>query len=144
MADRQSAGRQGAGSSNQDEPSEELDRLARNVIGAAIEVHRALGPGFLESVYEEALCLELQLRGIPFVRQITVGVNYKGRKVGEGKLDLLVGDILVVELKAIEDIAPIHIAQVLSYLKTTGHKLGLLINFNVPVLRQGVKRVVLS
>lgn len=126
------------------EPSEELDRLARDVIGAAIEVHRALGPGFLESVYEEALCLELQLRGIPFARQITVGVNYKGRRVGEGKLDLLVGDILVVELKAIEDIAPIHIAQVLSYLKMTGHKLGLLINFNVPVLKQGIKRVVLS
>jgi GxxExxY protein len=126
------------------EPSQELDRLARAVIGAAIEVHRALGPGFLESVYEEALCVELELLGIPFARQQPVSVNYKGRAIGEGRIDLLVGGILIVELKAVEELASIHSAQVISYLKMTGHHLGLLINFNVPVLKDGIKRIILS
>ena len=126
------------------EPGAELDQLAHGVIGAAIEVHRLLGPGFLESVYEEALCVELKLRGIPFTRQAALGVDYKGHAVGEGRLDLLVGDALVVELKAVDALAPIHSAQLLSYLKATGYQLGLLINFNVPVLRNGIKRVVLS
>lgn len=126
------------------EPSEEVDRLAYVVIGAAIEVHRVLGAGFLESVYQEALDIELQLREIPFVSQKIVAVNYKGSKVGEGKLDFLVGNNLVVELKAVENLAPIHTAQVLSYLKMTGHPLGLLINFNVPILKQGIKRIILS
>jgi GxxExxY protein len=126
------------------EPNSELDRLAHDVIGAAIEVHRILGPGFLESVYEEALCVELGLRGIQFVRQYQSSVDYKGHAVGEHRLDLLVGDVLVVELKAADSLAPVHAAQVLSYLKTTGKQLGLLINFNTPVLRQGIRRVVLS
>jgi GxxExxY protein len=126
------------------EPQESLDRLAHAVIGAAIEVHRLLGPGFLESVYEEALCLELGLRHIPFERQKCVAVSYKGHPVGEGRLDLLIGGSLVVELKAVDALAPIHTAQLLSYLKITGHQLGLLINFNVPMLKQGLKRVVLS
>ena len=126
------------------EPSEELDRLAYAVIGAAIEVHRVLGPGFLESVYEEALCVELQLRGIHFKSQPVVAVNYKGQQVGEGRLDLLVGGALIVELKAVDALASIHSAQVISYLKMTGHQLGLLINFNVPILREGIKRIVLS
>jgi GxxExxY protein len=124
-------------------PSEELDLLARRVIGAAIEVHRVLGPGFLESVYESALCLELSTRGVNYERQAVVAVEYKGHFVGEGRLDILVENQLVVELKTIEAFAPIHTAQVLSYLKATGCKLGLLINFNVPVLKQGLKRVVL-
>jgi len=124
------------------EPSQELDRLAREVIGAAIEVHRVLGPGLLESVYEEALCVELTLRGLPFVRQPAVDLGYKGQPVGKGRLDLLVGDGLVVELKAVEALSEVHKAQVLSYLKTTGHGLALLINFNVPVLRNGIKRIV--
>jgi len=127
-----------------EEPNSELDRLARDVIGAAIEVHRILGPGFLESVYEVAMCVELGLRGIPFVRQYLSSVDYKGHAVGEHRLDLLVGDVLVVELKAIDALAPVHTAQVMSYLKANGRQLGLSVNFNTPVLRQGIKRIVLS
>ncbi|HNT75686.1 MAG TPA: GxxExxY protein [Anaerolineae bacterium] len=126
------------------EPSAEADALARQVIGAAIEVHRYLGVGYLESVYEEALCVELQLQGIPFERQKAIAVEYKGHSVGEGRLDLLVGGCLVVELKTVEAFAPIHQAQVISYLKATGLQLGLLINFHVPVLKDGIRRVVLS
>jgi len=126
------------------EPNRELDQLAHAVIGAAIEVHRALGPGFLESVYEEALSFELEQRAVPFTRQHVISVSYKGRPVGEGRLDMLVAGRLVVELKAVDELAPIHMAQVISYLKATGHKLGLLINFNVPILKQGIRRVVLS
>ena len=126
------------------EPEPELDRLAHAVIGAAIEVHRSLGPGFLESVYEEALCIELESRRIPFVRQCPVAVQYKGHPVGEGRLDLLVGGKLVVELKAVETLVPIHSAQLMSYLRATGPCLGLLINFNMPVLKNGIKRMVLS
>ncbi len=135
--------RQDAKDAKRREPSEEVDKLAYAVIGAAIEVHRVLGAGFLESVYQEALCLELQLQRIPFIPQASVAVNYKGASVGEGKLDFLVGNSLIVELKAVENLAPIHSAQVLSYLKMTGHQLGLLINFNVPILKQGIKRIVL-
>ena len=124
------------------EPSEELDELAHTVIGAAIEVHRHVGPGFLESIYEQALSVELTLRNVAFARQVPIGIRYKGRTIGDARLDLLVNDRLVVELKAAEHIAPIHIAQTLSYLKATGCRLGLLINFNVTTLRRGIKRVV--
>jgi len=126
------------------EPDREHDQLAHQVIGAAIEVHRQLGPGLLEGVYEKAMCIEFELRGIPFRRQSGVGITYKGRPVGKGKLDLLVGDRLIVELKAVERLAPIHSAQMISYLRMTNRMLGLLINFNVPVLKEGIKRVVLS
>jgi len=126
------------------EPGEEIDRLANAVIGASLEVHRALGPGLLESVYEEALCIELRLRNIPFVRQAIVPVRYKGYEAGEMRLDLLVGNSLIVELKAVEELAQVHSAQLLSYLRLTGHKLGLLINFNVPLLKNGIKRLALS
>ena len=126
------------------EPSPKLDQLTHEVIGAAIEVHRTLGPGYLEAVYEEALAIELALRGIPFTRQVVIAVDYKGHSVGESRLDLLVGGQLVTELKAVEALAPIHSAQVISYLKTTGHPLGLLINFNVCCLKDGVKRVELT
>lgn len=136
--------RQGAKDAKRGEPSEQVDGLAYAVIGAAIEVHRLLGPGFLEAVYEQALAVELRLRGIPFSRQAVVAVNYKGQLVGEGRLDLLVGNALIVELKAVDALAPIHFAQVISYLKMTGHQLGLLINFNVPILKEGIKRVVRS
>lgn len=122
----------------------ERSELTGVVIGAAIEVHRVLGPGFLESVYEEALCVELQLRGIPFRRQPVVAISYKGRLVGEGRLDLLVSNTLIVELKAVENLAPIHEAQVLSYLKMTSHTLALLINFKVRVLKDGIRRIILS
>jgi GxxExxY protein len=132
------------GGARRAEPPEEVDRLAHAVIGAAIEVHRRLGPGFLESVYEEALCVELRLRGIPFERQVKIGVTYKGEVVGEARLDLLVGGCLVVELKAVDGVTGIHTAQLLSYLKTTQHRLGLLINFNVLLLKHGIHRVILS
>ena len=125
-------------------PDGTTDNLATAVIGAAIEVHRILGPGYLESIYESALAVELELRGVPFERQKPVCVSYKGHKIGEGRLDLLVGDRLIVELKTVDGLAPIHTAQVMSYLKTMNLPLGLLINFNVPVLRYGVRRVILS
>ena len=127
-----------------EEPGSELDALAGRVIGAAIEVHRHLGPGFLEAVYEEALSFEFRLRGIPFERQKVIAVGYKEVSVGEGRLDFLVAGCLVVELKAIEGLAQIHKAQVISYLKVTRLHLGLLINFNVPVLKNGLQRIILS
>lgn len=126
------------------EPDAEVDALARVVIGAAIDVHRALGPGFLESVYEEALAIELVERRIPFSRQAPVVLFYKGRPVGESRLDFLIDDRLVVELKAVEQFAPIHFAQVISYLKASQKQLGLLINFNVPVLKDGIRRIISS
>ena len=126
------------------EPSKELDYFAHDVIGAAIEVHRLLGPGFLESVYEEALSIEMNMREIPFTRQVVVGVNYKNNIVGKGKLDFLIEGQLIVELKSVEMLAPIHSAQLLSYLKNIGCLLGLLIDFNTPILRSGIKRIILS
>lgn len=126
------------------EPSQEVDDLARKVIGAALEVHRALGPGYTENVYEEALCIEIENQSIPFERQVKIAVEYKGRKVGEGRLDLLVARILPVELKAVESLAAIHQAQLISYLKITHLQLGLLINLNVPFLKNGIQRVILT
>ena len=120
-----------------------IEDAANKVIGAAIEVHRHLGPGYLESVYEEALTVELALRGIPFARQGVFGLDYKGHVIGEGRLDLLVDDCLIVELKAVESLAPIHTAQCISYLKANQRRLALLINFNVPVLKDGIKRIAL-
>ena len=120
----------------------ELSRISHEVIGASMEVHRVLGPGFLESAYEEALGIELEIRGVPFVRQVPAPVLYKGKVVGEGRLDMVVRDTVIVELKTVEALAPIHSAQLLSYLKATGCQLGLLINFNVPLLRQGIKRII--
>jgi len=128
---------------NLTEPDDKLDALAHQVIGAAIEVHCALGPGYLESLYEEALCVELALRRITFARQVPVPVRYKNVVVGEGRIDLLVGARLVVELKTVDHFTPVHTAQVLSYLKTLRQPLGLLINFKVAVLRKGLRRVVL-
>ncbi|WP_081752790.1 GxxExxY protein [Kallotenue papyrolyticum] len=119
------------------------DRVSREVIGAAIEVHKTLGPGLLESAYEACLCYELQLRGIAFERQVPLPIVYKGVRLDCGyRLDLLVENLLIIELKAVEQIEPIHDAQLLTYLRLTGIWLGLLINFNVPVLRQGIKRLV--
>ncbi|MBD2774021.1 GxxExxY protein [Iningainema tapete] len=123
---------------------DEVERLAYAVIGAAIEVHRVLGSGFLESVYHKALELEFKMRGIPHYSKYPVAVNYKGHLVGEGEADFLVGDILIVELKAVERFAPIHEAQTISYLRATSNHLALLINFNVPILKEGIKRIILS
>ena len=102
------------------EPDGLVDAFARTVIGAAIEVHRHLGPGYLESVYEEALAIEFALRDLPFERQKPIAVDYKGHTVGQARVDFLVGNSLVVELKAIEILLPIHTAQMISYLKATG------------------------
>ena len=122
----------------------ELNRITESIIGAAIEVHRALGPGLLESAYEECLCRELSLREIPFERQRPLPVEYKGTTLDCGyRLDLLVMGTVVVEIKAVESIEPIHEAQLLTYLKLGGWKLGLLINFNVPVLKDGIRRRIL-
>lgn len=115
------------------------------VIGAAIEVHRQLGPGLLESAYESCLCRELELRGLSFERQQSVPVSYKGQSVECGyRLDLVVEGIVLAEIKAVEALLPIHQAQLLTYLRLTGLRLGLLLNFNVPVLTQGIRRVVLG
>jgi GxxExxY protein len=127
-----------------EEPPAGLDRLARRVLEAAMEVHREVGPGFAESAYEMALAIELGRQAIPFERQPTVRLRYKGHDIGEGRMDLLVGGQLVVELKAVEALAPVHISQVLAYLKATRLTLGLLINFNVRRLALGVRRVVLT
>jgi len=126
------------------EPSKEIDELAQKVIGAALEVHRALGPGYQESIYEEALAFELTRMGVDFERQRTFRVDYKGHIVGEGRIDLLVDGKLVVELKAIEKLQPVHKAQVISYLMATACQIGLLINFNESLLRSGIQRVIFS
>src|SRR5689334_23018266 len=116
-------------------PSRDLDQVTRAVIAAAIEVHRHLGPGLLESGYEECLCYELHLAGLEFRREVSVPVEYKGLKLScSYRLDLLVEDSVIVEVKAVEVMLPVHKAQLLTYLKATGKQLGLLINFNVPVL----------
>src|SRR5687767_1720259 len=116
------------------EPDPELNRITNAVIGAAIEVHRALGPGHLESAYEEAMDVEMALRGVRFRRQVGVVLMYKGREVGKAWLDFLVEECVVLELKSVEQIASVHTAQLISYLSITGHRLGLIINFNVPAL----------
>ena len=126
------------------EPDAESDKLAHEVIGAAIEVHRVLGPGYLERTYERAMAIELGLRGIPYERQSRIDLEYKGHSVGQGRTDFLVGERVIAEFKSVDALAPIHFAQVLSYLRALKLPLGLLINFNVPVLRDGIKRVVLT
>jgi GxxExxY protein len=113
--------------------------LSGKIIGAAIRVHRELGPGFLESVYEEALCLELAAAGLEFIRQMPVEIKYQGKKVGEHRLDLLVGDGVVVELKSVTELHDIFFATVRSYLKAANCSLGLLLNFAATTLQ--VKRV---
>jgi GxxExxY protein len=120
----------------------DINDLTGEVIGAAIEVHKALGPGLLESTYEECLCIELELRNIPFERQKEIPIEYKGVNLNHAyRLDIVVPNKLIVELKACDSLEPIHHAQLLTYLKLSGIKVGLLINFNVPVLKEGIKRL---
>jgi GxxExxY protein len=123
---------------------DDIEMLANKMIGSAIEVHRILGPGYNESVYEEALVRELHLRAIPFERQKIIDIRYKGFSIGEGRLDLLINRKMIVELKSVENLLPIHHVQLYSYLKATGLQLGLLINFNVLLLRDGIKRIILT
>lgn len=120
------------------------EKLTEAIIGAAIEVHKALGPGLLESAYEECLCCELASRGFACRRQVDLPVVYKTVRLDCGyRLDAVVEDTVVLELKAVESLLPIHEAQLLTYLRLSGKKVSLLINFNVPCLRDGVKRRVL-
>ena len=117
--------------------------MSYEVIGAAIEVHRVLGPGLLEFIYEEALVIELEDRGLDVVRQAEVEVSYKGRRLeNKLRLDVLVNGIVIVEIKSVEHILPVHEAQLLGYLRMTGKRLGLLINFNSAVLSKSVRRIV--
>lgn len=122
----------------------EADAIAHAVIGAAIEVHRALGPGLLEGMYERALCIELTRRGIGHATQVAIDATYKGDGIGTVRLDLVVGGTVVVDLKTVDALLPIHTAQTLAYLRITGLKLGLLINFNTLALKSGIKRIVNS
>ena len=124
--------------------SPHLNELTYEIIGAAIEVHRMLGPGLLESTYRECLCRELSLRGLSFRKECGIPLQYKGIQLDCGyRVDLLVADSVVVEIKAIEQLAPIHDAQLLTYLRVGGWQIGLLINFNVVVLKDGIHRKVL-
>ncbi|MDJ0680156.1 MAG: GxxExxY protein [Xenococcaceae cyanobacterium MO_167.B52] len=118
------------------------DNLTGEVIGAAIEVHRVLGAGYLESLYQGALAVELRSRGIHFEKEKIIAVTYKGSPIGESRLDFLIENTLVVELKAVANLTPLHEAQVLSYLKATNNNLALLINFNVTRLKNGIKRII--
>jgi GxxExxY protein len=121
----------------------DINNLTGEVISSAIEVHKILGPGLLESAYEECLCRELDLRNIPYERQKELPIEYKGIKLNCGyRLDVIVANNLILELKACESLQPIHEAQLLTYLKLTGIKVGLIINFNVPILKEGIKRMV--
>jgi GxxExxY protein len=124
------------------EPDPQADAVAREVIGAAIDVHRELGPGYPEKVYQNALAEELRERGLAFAREKRFGVRYRGKVVGEGALDFLVAGRVVVELKAVEGLLAVHRAQVLSYLKATKMELGLLINFNTWRLKDEIQRIV--
>jgi len=121
----------------------DVNKTTESIIGAAIEVHRHLGPGLLESAYEECLCEELLLRKVPFMRQIVLPVVYKSKKLDVGyRIDLLVNNEVVVELKAVETILPIHEAQTLTYMRLGGWQVGLILNFNVTILKNGIKRLV--
>jgi GxxExxY protein len=122
----------------------DLNRVTEQVIGGTIEVHRALGPGLLESAYEQCLCQEMTIRSIPFERQKPLPVAYKGISLDCGyRIDLLVAEALVVEIKAVSSLEPVHEAQLLTYMRLGGWNPGLLINFNVCVLKQGIRRKIL-
>jgi GxxExxY protein len=125
----------------QAEPNPELNRITNAIIGAAIAVHRELGPGHLESVYGRALAMEFEHRGIIFQRELPITLSYRGQVVGTGRLDFLVERCVVVELKSIEAIGPVQRAQMLTYLRITKHKLGIILNFNVARLVDGIRRI---
>jgi len=120
-----------------------LNFITERIIGCAIEVHRTLGPGLLEHTYEEAMCLEMDKRRVKFVRQAPYPVTYKGDQIGQHRIDLIVENAVVVELKSVERLDPVFMAQVLTYLRCTGKRIGLLINFNGRLLRTGIRRFIL-
>lgn len=126
-----------------DAEAQRENQITEKIIGCSIEVHKALGPGLLESAYEECLCYELDQLGYSFCRQVPLHVVYKGIKLDCGyRMDIVVYDLIIIELKTVEKLLPIHDAQLLTYLKLYNRSLGLLINFNVPVLKDGIKRIV--
>jgi GxxExxY protein len=118
--------------------------LTERIIGCALEVHRRLGPGLLENVYESALCIELSVNRLAFTRQVGVPLYYRGQLIAEHRPDLIVEGEVIVEVKSVERLAPIYWAQVLTYLRATGLHVGLLLNFNSPTLRAGTRRIVLN
>ena len=121
----------------------EINALTEKIIGCAIEVHRQLGPGLLESTYEAALCVELADAGMECKQQVVFPILYKEREIGKYRLDLLIEDAVIVEIKSVERADPIFEAQLLTYLRVTGKRVGLLINFNSRLLKYGIKRIVL-
>jgi GxxExxY protein len=123
--------------------STRTESLAAQVVDAAVKVHKALGPGLLESVYEICLCHEFTRRAIPFQRQVVLPINYEGIQLEAGlRIDIIVESCLVVELKTVDALSPLHEAQLLTYLKLSNNRLGLLLNFNVPIMKQGIKRLI--
>ena len=127
------------------EPTDAENRIARQIVDAAFVVHRTLGPGLLESVYEQCLACELGVRGLSVERQVTAPVIYRNIRIDAGfRMDMVVNGVLVVEIKANERLLPVHEAQLLTYLRLSGYRLGLLINFNVPRIKDGLRRVIFS
>ena len=125
------------------DPAEPGEVVGKKVVDAAFRVHRALGPGLLESVYQACLCHEFARQGIEYRAQVGLPIKYEGLTIDGGlRIDLLVGDLVIVEVKAVEQILPVHRAQLLTYLKLMDLHLGLLVNFNVPVIRDGIRRIV--
>jgi GxxExxY protein len=121
----------------------ETDRLLGKIIGCGINIHRVLGPGFVEGIYDDAMVIELELAGLQFQSQVPVTVTYRGRPLRQQRIDLIVEHTVIVELKAVERLDRVHHAQLMSYLKATGIKVGLLMNFNASYLKAGLKRIVL-
>jgi GxxExxY protein len=119
------------------------DGITSTIIGAAIEVHRVVGPGVLESAYELAMCIELQARGVAYTRQVRCPILYRGHYIGDYRLDLMVDDAVAVEIKSIDSIRPVHVAQMLTYLRASAKQTGLIINFNEAYLKNGIRRVIL-
>jgi GxxExxY protein len=117
--------------------------LTERIVGSAIEVHRCLGPGLLESVYESALHIELSAAGLSLKRQVGIPLFYKGQLISEHRPDLVVGDLVIVEIKSIQRLEPVHLAQMMTYLRVTGLRVGLILNFNNAVMKQGIRRVTL-
>ena len=123
--------------------SPEADALITRIIGCALTVHRVLGPGFLESIYAAALAYELEAADIPFERERSVAVNYRGRLIGGQRVDFIVSNTVILEIKAVSRMDPVFQAKLISYLRTTELRAGLLINFNLPLLKEGIKRIVI-
>ena len=129
---------------NFEKTTEKEEQVAERIVNAAYEVHKALGPGLLEKVYEVCFCHELTKAGLSYQKQVSVPINYDGVKLDEGlRLDVLVENLIICELKAVDQMNSVYTAQVLSYMKLTGKRLGFLINFNVPVIKNGIKRMIL-